>query len=279
MKKYLWILFGSFLIAGGLYFFLLSQNIAAGGLSGFALVISKAFPFINLGIVNLVLNVLVLLAGMIFIGFDFAKKSLISSLAVSAYILVFERIIPNVTLGDDKIINILFGSVIVSFGLAIVFNHEASSGGTDLIAAIFNKYFNVPLHICLFLADFTVVVLSIFIFGIELAMYATLAIMIQSMGFDYFMQGFGRKISIMVISDKYKEINEMLINKHAKGVTLLEAEGGFSHNDKKVVMTVTSIRTFPAIKDDILQIDDRAFVFTYTISEVLGEGFTYNQLN
>lgn len=279
MKKYLWILFGSFLIAGGLYFFLLSQNIAAGGLSGFALVISKAFPFINLGIVNLVLNVLVLLAGMIFIGYDFAKKSLISSLAVSAYILVFEKIIPNVTLGDDKIINILFGSVIVSFGLAIVFNHEASSGGTDLIAAIFNKYFNVPLHICLFFADFTVVVLSIFIFGIELAMYATLAIMIQSMGFDYFMQGFGRKISIMVISDKYKEINEMLINKHAKGVTLLEAEGGFSHNDKKVVMTVTSIRTFPVIKDDILQIDDRAFVFTYTISEVLGEGFTYNQLN
>ena len=279
MKKYLWILLGSFLIAGGLYFFLLSQNIAAGGLSGFALVISKAFPFINLGRVNLVLNVLVLLAGMIFIGYDFAKKSLISSLAVSAYILVFEKIIPNVTLGDDKIINILFGSVIVSFGLAIVFNHEASSGGTDLIAAIFNKYFNVPLHICLFFADFTVVVLSIFIFGIELAMYATLAIMIQSMGFDYFMQGFGRKISIMVISDKYKEINEMLINKHAKGVTLLEAEGGFSHNDKKVVMTVTSIRTFPAIKDDILQIDDRAFVFTYTISEVLGEGFTYNQLN
>ena len=279
MKKYLWILFGSFLIAGGLYFFLLSQNIAAGGLSGFALVISKAFPFINLGIVNLVLNALVLFAGMIFIGYDLAKKSLISSLAVSAYILVFERIIPNVTLGDDKIINILFGSVIVSFGLAIVFNHEASSGGTDLIAAIFNKYFNVPLHICLFFADFTVVVLSIFIFGIELAMYATLAIMIQSMGFDYFMQGFGRKISIMVISDKYKEINEMLINKHAKGVTLLEAEGGFSHNDRGVVMTVTSIRTFPAIKDDILQIDDRAFVFTYTISEVLGEGFTYNQLN
>lgn len=99
------------------------------------------------------------------------------------------------------------------------------------------------------------------------------------MGFDYFMQGFGRKISIMVISDKYKEINDMLINKHAKGVTLLEAEGGFSHNDKKVIMTVTSIRSFPAIKDDILQIDDRAFVFTYTISEVLGEGFTYYELN
>lgn len=83
----------------------------------------------------------------------------------------------------------------------------------------------------------------------------------------------------MVISDKYREINEMLVNKHEKGVTLIEAEGGYSHNEKKVVMTITSVRTFPAIKDDILQIDDRAFVFTYTISEVLGEGFTYNQLD
>ncbi len=279
MKKYLWILFGSFLIAGGLYFFLLSQDIAAGGISGFALVVSKGLPFLNLGRVNLLLNVIVLIAGMVFIGFDFAKKSLISSLAVSAYILVFEKIVPNVSLGNDKIINIIFGSTIVSLGLAIVFNHEASSGGTDLIAAIFNKYFNVPLHVCLFFADFVVVVSSAFIIGIDLAMYATLAIMIQSIGFDYFMQGFGRKISIMVISDKYREINEMLVNKHEKGVTLIEAEGGYSHNEKKVVMTITSVRTFPAIKDDILQIDDRAFVFTYTISEVLGEGFTYNQLD
>ena len=279
MKKYLWILFGSFLIAGGLYFFLLSQDIAAGGISGFALVVSKGLPFINLGMVNLLLNVIVLIAGMVFIGFDFAKKSLISSLAVSAYILVFEKIVPNVSLGNAKIINIIFGSTIVSLGLALVFIHEASSGGTDLIAAIFNKYFNVPLHVCLFFADFVVVVSSAFIIGIDLAMYATLAIMIQSIGFDYFMQGFGRKISIMVISDKYREINEMLVNKHEKGVTLIEAEGGYSHNEKKVVMTITSVRTFPAIKDDILQIDDRAFVFTYTISEVLGEGFTYNQLD
>lgn len=279
MKKYLWILFGSLLIAGGLYFFLLSQNIAAGGLSGFALVLSNALPFLNLGLVNLILNILVLIAGMIFISFEFAKKSLFSSLAVSTYILLFEKIVPNVNLGNDKIINIIFGSITVSFGLAIVFNHEASSGGTDLIAAIFNKYFNVPLHQCLFMADFIVVVLSAFIFGTELAMYATLAIMIQSMGFDYFMQGFGRKISIMVISDRYGEINQMLIKKHEKGVTLLEAEGGFSHKDKKVIMTVTSIRTFPSIKDDILEIDDRAFIFTYTISEVLGEGFTFNQLN
>ncbi len=93
MKKYPWILFGSFLIAGGLYFFLLSQDIAAGGISGFALVVSKALPFLNLGLVNLLLNVIVLIAGMIFIGFDFAKKSLISSLAVvSIYTMCLKKL-------------------------------------------------------------------------------------------------------------------------------------------------------------------------------------------
>lgn len=278
MKKYLLILLGSFLIAGGLYFFLLSNDIAAGGLSGFALVISTAFPVLNLGIVNLILNILVLIAGVIFINFDFAKKSLVSSLAVSAFIIIFEMLVPDVSLSDDKIINIIFGSIIVSLGLGIVFHHEASSGGTDLIAAILNRKFGLALHACLFMADFVVVSLSAILFGIEMALYATLAIMIQSVGLDYFIQGFGRKIAIVVISEKYKEINDCIINKHERGVTILKGEGGFSHRNQEVIMTVTTVRRFPSIKDDILTIDDRAFIFTYSVSEVLGEGFTFDSL-
>lgn len=278
MKKYLLILLGSFLIASGLYFFLLSNDIAAGGLSGFALVISTAFPVLNLGMVNLILNVLVLIAGVIFINFDFAKKSLVSSLAVSAFIIVFEMLVPNVSISDDKIINIIFGSTIVSLGLGIVFHHEASSGGTDLIAAILNRKFGLALHVCLFMADFVVVSLSAMLFGIEMALYATLAIMIQSVGLDYFIQGFGRKIAIVVVSEKYKEINDLIINKHERGVTILKGEGGFSHRNQEVIMTVTTVRRFPSIKDDILTIDDRAFIFTYSVSEVLGEGFTFDSL-
>ena len=279
MKKYLLILLGSFLISAGLYFFLLSNEIAAGGISGFALVISKVFPILNLGLANLILNILVLISGIIFISFDFAKKSLISSLSLSAFIIFFEYLYPHPSLSDDKIINIIFGSTLISLGLGIVFHNEASSGGTDLIAFILNKKLNVPLHVCLFACDFIVVSLSIFIFDIETALYSTLAIMIQSVGVDYFIQGFGRKIAIVAISDKYETINQMLIEKHKRGVTLLKAEGGFSHSDKKVIMTVTNVRMFPIIKDDILLIDDRAFIFTYTISEVLGEGFTFEQLN
>lgn len=278
MKKYLWLLFGSFLVAFGLYFFLLSNDIAAGGLSGLALVLSEAFPFLNLGLVNLGLNILVLISGVVFISFDFAKKSLLSSLSLSFFIIVFERLMPGVRLGDDLIISIIFGSIIVSLGLAVVFHNGASSGGTDLIGAILNRKFSVPLHLCLFLADFVVVALSAKLYGLNTALYATFAIMIQSIGLDYFIQGFGRKVAIVAISDKYEEINDILMKKYERGVTLLKAEGGYSGDDKKVVMTVTSFRQFPLIKDDILSLDDRAFIFTYSISEVLGEGFTLEEL-
>lgn len=110
-------------------------------------------------------------------------------------------------------------------------------------------------------------------------MYAVLTILIQSLGIDYFIQGFGRKIAILIISEKYEEINKLILEKHKKGVTLLKAQGGYSLENKNVIMTVTSVRKFPIIREDIISIDDRAFIFTYQVSEVLGEGFTFDQLN
>lgn len=131
----------------------------------------------------------------------------------------------------------------------------------------------------MFLADFVVVISSMIVFGVELGLYAVLTIMIQSIGIDYFIQGFGRKIAILVISDKYEEINKLIISKHKKGVTLLKAEGGYSYDDKKVVMTVTPFRMYPKIREEIINVDKKAFIFTYQVSEVLGEGFTFDQFS
>lgn len=279
MKKYIWIFFGSFLISAGLYFFLIQHDIAAGGVSGFSVVLSNIFPVLSVGVTNAVLNVLIMSLGVIILGFDFAKKSIFASLVLSAFIIIFERIFPNVILTNDKIINIIFGAITMSLGLAIVFYNGSSTGGTDLIASVLNKLTGIPIHISMFLADFVVVISSMIVFGVELGLYAVLTIMIQSMGIDYFIQGFGRKIAILVISDKYEEINKLIISKHKKGVTLLKAEGGYSYDDKKVVMTVTPFRMYPKIREEIINVDKKAFIFTYQVSEVLGEGFTFDQFS
>lgn len=279
MKKYIWIFFGSFLISAGLYFFLIQHDIAAGGVSGFSVVLSNIFPVLSVGVTNAVLNVLIMSLGVIILGFDFAKKSIFASLVLSAFIIIFERVFPNVILTNDKIINIIFGAITMSLGLAIVFYNGSSTGGTDLIASVLNKLTGIPIHISMFLADFVVVISSMIVFGIELGLYAVLTIMIQSIGIDYFIQGFGRKIAILVISDKYEEINKLIISKHKKGVTLLKAEGGYSYDDKKVVMTVTPFRMYPKIREEIINVDKKAFIFTYQVSEVLGEGFTFDQFS
>lgn len=279
MKKYIWIFFGSFLISAGLYLFLIQHDIAAGGVSGFSVVLSNIFPVLSVGVTNAVLNVLIMSLGVIILGFDFAKKSIFASLVLSAFIIIFERIFPNVILTNDKIINIIFGAITMSLGLAIVFYNGSSTGGTDLIASVLNKLTGIPIHISMFLADFVVVISSMIVFGVELGLYAVLTIMIQSIGIDYFIQGFGRKIAILVISDKYEEINKLIISKHRKGVTLLKAEGGYSYDDKKVVMTVTPFRMYPKIREEIINVDKKAFIFTYQVSEVLGEGFTFDQFS
>lgn len=279
MKKYIWIFFGSFLISAGLYLFLIQHDIAAGGVSGFSVVLSNIFPVLSVGVTNAVLNVLIMSLGVIILGFDFAKKSIFASLVLSAFIIIFERIFPNVILTNDKIINIIFGAITMSLGLAIVFYNGSSTGGTDLIASVLNKLTGIPIHISMFLADFVVVISSMIVFGVELGLYAVLTIMIQSIGIDYFIQGFGRKIAILVISDKYEEINKLIISKHKKGVTLLKAEGGYSYDDKKVVMTVTPFRMYPKIREEIINVDKKAFIFTYQVSEVLGEGFTFDQFS
>ena len=279
MKKYMWIFFGSLLISAGLYFFLIQHDIAAGGVSGFSVVLSNIFPVLSVGVTNAVLNVLIMSLGVMILGFDFARKSIFASLVLSAFIIIFEKVFPNVILTNDKIINIIFGAITMSLGLSIVFYNGSSTGGTDLIASVVNKLTGIPIHMSMFLADFIVVISSMIVFGVELGLYAVLTIMIQSIGIDYFIQGFGRKIAILVISDKYEEINKIIISKHKKGVTLLKAEGGYSYDDKKVIMTVTPFRMYPKIREEIINVDKKAFIFTYQVSEVLGEGFTFDQFS
>lgn len=279
MKKYIWILLGSLIISSGLYFFLIQHDIAAGGVSGLSIVLSTVFPRLTVGLTNAVLNVIIMLVGIMILGFDFAKRSIFASIALSSFIIILERVFPDVILTNDKIINIIFGAITMSLGLAIVFYNGSSTGGTDLIASVVNKLTGLPIHTSMFLADFVVVISSIMVFGIELGLYAVLTIMIQSMGIDYFIQGFGRKISVLVISDKYKEINDLITQKYNKGVTLLKAQGGYSFDEKKVIMTVTAFRVYPRLREDIMDIDNKAFIFTHQVSEVLGEGFTFDQLS
>lgn len=277
MRKNFYIFIGAILMATGLYFFLLQHNISAGGLSGLSLVMSQLIP-VPLGIINLILNVIVLTLGAVFISKKFAQKSILAAVTLSVTIIILENLFPDVILTNDMILNVIFGPLIIAVGLGLIFYNGGSSGGSDVIATVINKYKEIPMHISLFFTDFTIIMISMVVLGVEPSLYAVLAVIIQSICLDYVSQGLGRKIAVFIISDKYTEINDLLTKKYHRGVTLLHAEGGYTRRDKKLVLTISNVRSFPVIREEILQMDDKAFIFSYTISEVFGEGFTMKEL-
>lgn len=274
-KKTFNIGFNSILLAFGLYFFLVQHKIAPGGVTGISLIMANLFTILTVGQWSLLLNIILFIFAFFLMGKDFGRKTVLSATIISLAIMFFEKYFPNTILSNDMIINIVFGAGIESYALSCIFFNDASSGGTDIVAAIFNKYFRISLAKSLFAIDFLVVMLAIKEFGIEVALYAVLCVVIQSFGFNYFIQGLGRKIAITVISDFSSEINQMILSKYRRGVTLYKAEGGYSHKKRDIILTVVPFRKYITIKDDILKIDKNAFVFTHSISEVLGEGFTY----
>ncbi|MDU7163450.1 MAG: YitT family protein [Anaerococcus vaginalis] len=274
-KKTFNIVFNSILLAFGLYFFLLQHKIAPGGVTGISLIMANWLDFFTIGQWSLFFNMILFIMAFFLMGKDFGKKTVLSALIISLAIMFFEKKFPNTILTNDIIVNIFFGAGIVSYALSCIFFNDASSGGTDIIAAILNKYFNITLAKSLFAIDFLVVMFAIKEFGVEIALYAILSVIIQSFGLNYFIQGLGRKIAITVISDYSGEINEMILGKYKRGVSLYKAEGGYSHKQRNIILTVVPFRKYISIRDDILKIDKNAFVFTHTISEVLGEGFTY----
>lgn len=277
MKKNIYIIIGSVILAIGLYFFLIQHNVAAGGISGLSLVLAQILN-VNVGLLNLVLNIIVLVLGALLVSVRFAKKSVLSAATVSATIILLETIFPETVLTNDMILNVIFGPIIIALGLGLIFYNGGSSGGTDVIAAILNKYTNFPIHVSLFLTDLTVIILSTMVIGLEKSLYAVLSIMIQLISLDYVIQGLDRKIAVLIISDKYEELTDLLINKYQRGVTLLHAEGGYTSNKKKIIMAIINTKMYPAIKESILAMDDKAFMFSYSVSEVLGEGFTVKEL-
>lgn len=276
IKKDMHIILGSILLSVGLYFFMLQNEVAPGGVSGLSLVFATWLPKLTIGQWSLVLNTVLLISGFILVGFEFGKNSALSSLVVSLTLMILERAFPNIKLSNDMMLNSILGSIMVSIALAIVFFNDGSTGGSDILVAILNKYTGISLSVSLFIIDIIIVMLVTSLFGIQKGLYSFLIVIAQSIIFDYAIQGLGRKIAIYIISDKNEEINKMILSKFRRGVTVLKAEGGFSGSDKKVILTVVPFRKYLTIKNEILKVDSKAFMFTHTISEVTGEGFTFD---
>ncbi|MBC8590249.1 YitT family protein [Wansuia hejianensis] len=276
IKSFLIINLGVIILALGLHIFLIPADLAAGGVTGIALVLNYIVPKIPVGIIMLISNVVLFILAFTIIGPGFGGYTIYTSLALSALIYIFELVIPiNTPIIDDLMLNLIYGILIQGIGMAMILNEGTSSGGTDIIAKIINKFTNLEIGKSLFLADALIALSAAFIFGLELGLYALFGILINSFVIDSVIAGFNTKIEVAIISNKEKEVSKFITNELKRGVTLLYGVGGFSNSEKRIINTVVSRREYIKIKNHLKEIDPNAFIWVSFVHEVLGEGFSY----
>ena len=275
LKSFLLMNLGVLVLAIGLYYFLIPSDLAVGGATGLAMVINYLFTNIPIGIIMIITNVILFIIAFLVLGREFGGYTIYNSLLLSGLIYILEIITPmDGPIIDDLLINLIYGILIQGIGMAIIFNENSSTGGTDIIAKIINKFAQLNIGASLFLIDSLIVLGAIFVFGVELGLYALLGIFINSAVIDKVIAGFNTKVKIAIISEKEDEITSFIKEEMKRGVTLFFGIGGFSNSEKRIINTVVPRREYLIIKNRVKEIDPKAFIWVGFVNEVLGEGFS-----
>ncbi|PKK94960.1 MAG: hypothetical protein CVV60_03770 [Tenericutes bacterium HGW-Tenericutes-5] len=274
IKEYFLLNLGIIMVSAGLYFFLMPSNLAVGGANGLAIVINNFLPVLPVGIIMIGINLILFVIAFILIGKAFGVKTIYSSFAVSLIIFMLEKLVPvTEPLVGDIALELIFGIIIAGSGMGIVFNQNASTGGTDITAKILHKFFHIDLGKGVFISDILITFLAGFAFGAKLAMYAALGVLINAFVIDYIIEGFNLKKEVTIISEKYEEIKEFIIKELDRGFTAYYGEGGFSEQKRNIIVVVINKREFLKLRAFINKLDANVFLTINNTHEVYGEGF------
>lgn len=254
------------------------NKLADGGLSGISLIL-RHFWGINMGLSTLILNIPLILLGYRFMGKRLLAYTIWGTVSLS-FFLWFWRSVPiikQLDLEHDLFLSAISAGVLSGIGLGLVFRYNGTSGGTDIIARICQIKFGISSGKMLLFCDAVVLFASLSYLDIKHMMYTLLTSFILSRAMDTVQQGAYSARGLLIISDKYEQIGQMIDLKLERGFTYFKALGGYKQDEKRVIYVVVAPREIPAIKQLIKQEDPNAFVSILEVHEALGEGFTYKQ--
>ena len=261
---------GVAITALGCSFFLIPAKIAAGGVSGLATVIYHLTGF-PAGVIMLLLNLPLFILSWRVLGSIFGARTLFGTVALSLFVDLFNRWAAPIT--EDLLLAAIYGGVLSGIGLGIAFRSGGSTGGTDMAAQLLARFFPTSVGQALLLVDGAVIVLAGAVFGLELAMYALIAVFISTKAIDLVQEGQSYAKACLIISDHPEPIGQAIMEQLERGVTSLEGQGMYTRHGKDVLLVIVSRMEIAAIKRIVASLDPKAFVIIHDVHEVLGEGF------
>ena len=266
---YLIITLATVVAASSVFFFLVPSNVSVGSVSGLAIILSNFIP-LSVATLTMLMNIILLIIGFIFIGKDFGIKTVYTSLLVPAVMWVLEQVFPNFqSLTGDQTLDVISFCALSGISLSVLFIHNASSGGLDIIAKILNRYFRIDLGRAVGVVGMAVALSSAFVYDAKTVILSVLGTYFSGMVLDHFIFGSTLKKKVCVISEKNEEILEFVLHKMHSGATTYDATGAYTNNVHKEIVVVVYKNEYLDLINFITKTDPNAFITVYSINEVI----------
>lgn len=280
MLDYVFIYIGTLIAAMGINLFLVPAKLAPGGVTGISIIVNS-FTGISLGNLMFIINIPIFLVGLKVFGKAYGLKTLLGITFLSFNIDIIKYIIPNYqslvdfTKGGNLFLAPIYGGLFMGIGLGTVMKSGGTTGGSDIVAGILNKYFRIPMGQAFIMIDFCVISTAAYIFGIEKALYALINLYTTGVVINKVIEGKGGAKMAYIVTSKYEEVKNIIIRDLNKTGNLFRAEALYTGNERKIIMTVLRNREVFLLKELISGVDKEAFVIISDAHEVMGRGYTF----
>ena len=256
------------IIAAAVYFFLVPSHTSVSSISGLGIVLSNFVP-LQLSAITMILNVVLLIIGFFTCGREFGVKTVYTSVMLPLFLGLFEIIFPNFgSMTDSQELDVLCYILVVSVGLSILFNRNASSGGLDIVAKIMNKYLHMELGKAMSLSGMCVALSSAFVYDKKTVVLSVLGTYVNGIVLDYFIFDQNVKRRVCIITKKEEELREFIINNLHSGATIYEAIGAYNFEKHNEIITIVDKREYQALMNYISSSDPEAFITVYKVSDI-----------
>lgn len=270
------VVIGNFICSLGVTLFLQPSGLATGSTTGIALTLEHYLD-IPISYFIFVFNMCMLVLGLIVLGKKFVVSTVASSFLYPAFLELQARVIGERVISTDSVICACFASIFIGVGLGILIRTGASTGGMDIVHLIVRKLLHVPVSASMYAFDVLILSVQLLYRPVESVLYGILMVFIYTMVLDKMLMLGTTRTEVKIISDKTKEICNMILTDVDRGVTLLNGESGYLHEEKQIVLSVISNRELPKLEKLVHDIDPECFMIVNRISEVKGRGFSMSR--
>ncbi len=273
---YAYLIAGCIVFALGVVLFAEPHKFAPGGTYGIGIVLYHIFGW-KLEYSVLIMDIPLLVIGSYFLGPRFGIKTVIATLAIPLFVGLIHEFYGYEAFVNDKLLSSLFGGIVYGVGIGLIFKSRATSGGSDIISMILNKYTKISLGQLVIMVDGVITLSALFVCdgkdGFELPLYSWIIIFVEGKVIDYIIEGPNINKTLMIVSDKYDLIKSKIVNDINRGGTIFVGEGIHKGKERKMIYTVLTRREMTILIDFISKTDPDAFVNVIDSNEILGKGF------